>query len=38
MEIIPNNKVVSGDKSGESDISVLQLETAIGAAIHNFKK
>ena len=36
MEIIPNGKSIPGDKKGESDISVLQLETAIGAAIRHF--
>ena len=37
MEIIPNGKTIPGDKKGESDISVLQLETAVGAAIRHFK-
>jgi hypothetical protein len=37
MEIIPNKKSVSADKKGESDLSVLQLETAVGAAIRHFK-
>ena len=38
MEIIPNKKTIPGDKKGESDIHVLQLETAIGAAMKSFKK
>ncbi|MCJ1442914.1 MAG: UTP-glucose-1-phosphate uridylyltransferase [Stictis urceolatum] len=37
MEIIPNNKTIAGDKKGESDISIVQLETAVGAAIRHFK-
>jgi UTP--glucose-1-phosphate uridylyltransferase len=37
LEIIPNSKSIAADKSGESDISVLQLETAVGAAIRHFK-
>lgn len=37
MEIIPNNKSISADKKGESDISIVQLETAVGAAIRHFK-
>ncbi|KAH8202630.1 hypothetical protein TruAng_003231 [Truncatella angustata] len=37
MEIIPNGKSIPGDKKGESDVSVLQLETAVGAAIRHFK-
>ncbi|KUJ22764.1 UTP-glucose-1-phosphate uridylyltransferase [Mollisia scopiformis] len=37
MEIIPNNKSVPADKKGESDISIVQLETAVGAAIRHFK-
>jgi len=37
MEIIPNGKTIPGDKKGESDISILQLETAVGAAIKHFK-
>ncbi|KAI1298926.1 UTP-glucose-1-phosphate uridylyltransferase [Xylaria venustula] len=37
MEIIPNGKSIPGDKKGESDISILQLETAVGAAIRHFK-
>ncbi|CCC06422.1 hypothetical protein SMACR_04810 [Sordaria macrospora] len=28
LEIIPNGKTIPGDKKGESDISILQLETA----------
>jgi len=36
MEIIPNKKSISADKKGESDLSVLQLETAVGAAIRHF--
>jgi UTP--glucose-1-phosphate uridylyltransferase len=36
MEIIPNGKTIPGDKKGESDISILQLETAVGAAIKHF--
>lgn len=37
MEIIPNKKTISADKKGESDLNVLQLETAVGAAIRHFK-
>lgn len=37
MEIIPNGKSIPADKKGEADISVLQLETAVGAAIKHFK-
>lgn len=37
MEIIPNKKSISVDKKGESDLNVLQLETAVGAAIRHFK-
>ncbi|KAG7293032.1 putative UTP--glucose-1-phosphate uridylyltransferase [Staphylotrichum longicolle] len=37
MEIIPNGKTIPGDKKGESDISILQLETAVGAAIKHFR-
>lgn len=37
LEIIPNGKTIPGDKKGESDISILQLETAVGAAIRHFK-
>ncbi|KAK9474572.1 UTP--glucose-1-phosphate uridylyltransferase family [Dipodascopsis tothii] len=36
MEIIPNFKSISVGK-GESDVGVLQLETAVGAAIRHFK-
>ena len=36
MEIIPNNKSIPADKKGESDISIVQLETAVGAAIRHF--
>lgn len=38
MEIIPNGKTIPGDKKGESDISIIQLETAVGAAIRHFNK
>lgn len=37
MEIIPNAKSISADKKGESDISIIQLETAVGAAIRHFQ-
>lgn len=37
LEIIPNSKSIPGDKSGETEIPVLQLETAVGAAIRHFK-
>jgi len=37
MEIIPNGKTIPGDKKGESDISIIQLETAVGAAIRHFR-
>ena len=37
MEIIPNNKTIPADKKGESDISIVQLETAVGAAIKHFQ-
>lgn len=37
LEIIPNSKSLSVDKKGESDISIVQLETAVGAAIRHFK-
>lgn len=37
MEIIPNEKSISADKKGEADIRVLQLETAVGAAIRHFR-
>jgi UTP--glucose-1-phosphate uridylyltransferase len=34
MEIIPNGKTI---QMGDSDVNVLQLETAVGAAIRHFK-
>jgi len=37
MEIIPNNKSIPADRKGESDVSIVQLETAVGAAIRHFK-
>src|ERR1700761_1794776 len=37
MEIIPNEKSIPADKKGEADISIIQLETAVGAAIKHFK-
>ncbi|KAK2743888.1 UTP-glucose-1-phosphate uridylyltransferase [Myotisia sp. PD_48] len=37
MEIIPNGKTIPADKKGEADISIIQLETAVGAAIRHFK-
>ncbi|KAL7273846.1 UTP-glucose-1-phosphate uridylyltransferase [Rhizina undulata] len=37
LEIIPNMKAIPADKSGDSEISVVQLETAVGAAIRHFK-
>ncbi|KAF2669384.1 UTP--glucose-1-phosphate uridylyltransferase [Microthyrium microscopicum] len=37
MEIIPNEKSIPADKKGEADQSVIQLETAVGAAIRHFK-
>lgn len=37
LEIIPNGKSIPADKKGEADISVVQLETAVGAAIRHFK-
>jgi UTP--glucose-1-phosphate uridylyltransferase len=37
MEIIPNNKSIPADKKGESDVNIVQLETACGAAIRHFK-
>ncbi|KAI4100960.1 MAG: hypothetical protein LQ339_005281 [Xanthoria mediterranea] len=37
MEIIPNSKSIPADKKGESDVSIIQLETAVGAAIRHFK-
>ena len=36
MEIIPNGKSIPADKKGEADISIVQLETAVGAAIRHF--
>ncbi|KAK2861388.1 putative UTP--glucose-1-phosphate uridylyltransferase [Arthroderma sp. PD_2] len=37
MEIIPNGKTIPADKKGEADVSIIQLETAVGAAIRHFK-
>ncbi|KAI1911385.1 UTP-glucose-1-phosphate uridylyltransferase [Ophidiomyces ophidiicola] len=37
MEIIPNEKSIPADKKGEADVSIIQLETAVGAAIRFFK-
>ncbi|OLL23531.1 putative UTP--glucose-1-phosphate uridylyltransferase [Neolecta irregularis DAH-3] len=37
MEIIPNFKTLTSDKKGENDQSIIQLETAVGAAIRYFK-
>ena len=37
MEIIPNNKSIPADKKGESDVNIVQLETAVGAAIRHFR-
>jgi UTP--glucose-1-phosphate uridylyltransferase len=37
MEIIPNEKSISADKKGEADVSIIQLETAVGAAIRHFR-
>lgn len=37
MEIIPNDKSIPADQKGEADISIVQLETAVGAAIRHFK-
>lgn len=37
MEIIPNDKSIPADKKGEADIGIVQLETAVGAAIKHFK-
>jgi len=37
MEIIPNGKSIPADKKGEADVSIVQLETAVGAAIRHFK-
>jgi UTP--glucose-1-phosphate uridylyltransferase len=36
LEIIPNEKSISADKKGEADVSIIQLETAVGAAIRHF--
>jgi len=36
MEIIPNEKTIPADKKGDADLSVIQLETAVGAAIRHF--
>merc|ERR1711939_1173335 len=37
MEIIPNGKSIPADNKGEADLSIVQLETAVGAAIRHFK-
>jgi UTP--glucose-1-phosphate uridylyltransferase len=37
MEIIPNEKSIPADKKGEADLSIIQLETAVGAAIRHFR-
>ncbi|KAI9680984.1 MAG: UTP-glucose-1-phosphate uridylyltransferase [Trizodia sp. TS-e1964] len=37
MEIIPNDKTIAADKKGETDVSIVQLETAVGAAIRHFQ-
>ncbi|KAI5283325.1 UTP-glucose-1-phosphate uridylyltransferase [Ascosphaera aggregata] len=37
MEIIPNAKSIPADRKGEADINIIQLETAVGAAIRHFK-
>lgn len=37
LEIIPNEKSIPADKKGEADIGIVQLETAVGAAIKHFK-
>ncbi|KAL1977492.1 hypothetical protein VTN31DRAFT_351 [Thermomyces dupontii] len=37
MEIIPNEKSIPADKKGEADMTVIQLETAVGAAIRHFR-
>jgi UTP--glucose-1-phosphate uridylyltransferase len=37
MEIIPNEKSIPADQKGEADQSIVQLETAVGAAIRHFK-
>jgi UTP--glucose-1-phosphate uridylyltransferase len=36
MEIIPNGKSIPADQKGEADVSIVQLETAVGAAIRHF--
>ncbi|SMQ44976.1 unnamed protein product [Zymoseptoria tritici ST99CH_3D7] len=36
MEIIPNGKTIPADKKGEADVNIIQLETAVGAAIRHF--
>ncbi|PIB02880.1 putative UTP--glucose-1-phosphate uridylyltransferase, partial [Cercospora beticola] len=36
MEIIPNGKSIPADNKGEADVSIIQLETAVGAAIKHF--
>ncbi|KAK5122929.1 putative UTP--glucose-1-phosphate uridylyltransferase [Meristemomyces frigidus] len=36
MEIIPNGKSIPADNKGEADVSIVQLETAVGAAIKHF--
>lgn len=37
LEIIPNFKSIPAEKKGEGDIPIVQIETAIGAAIKHFK-
>jgi UTP--glucose-1-phosphate uridylyltransferase len=37
IEIIPNGNSIPADKKGEADMSFLQLETAVGAAIRHSK-
>merc|ERR1712093_959131 len=37
MEIIHNEKSIPADQKGEADQSIVQLETAVGAAIRHFK-
>src|ERR1700753_892924 len=37
MEIIPNEKSIPADKKGDADQTVIQLETAVGAAIRHFR-
>lgn len=37
LEIIPNFKSIPADKKGESDVPIVQIETAIGAAIKHFQ-